>query len=89
MQKCKTVEGALFYIKRTIGESLSRNALDNCIRVDMYRVMGAAVTNFNKQLPAPQGKLAQEMLKENCNLGFISLPKEYDETALKTLLNSG
>lgn len=83
MQKCKTIEEALFYIKRTVDESLSRNALDNCIRADMYHAMGAAVTNFGKQLPAPQGKLAQELLKENYDFGFISLPEEYDEAALE------
>lgn len=53
MQKCKTIEEALFYMKRTIEKGLSRNALDNCIRADMYHTMGAAVTNFNEQLPAP------------------------------------
>ena len=35
--KCKTVEEALFYIKRTVEEGLSRNALDNCIRADLSR----------------------------------------------------
>lgn len=83
IQKCKTIDEALFYIKRTIDEGLSRNALDNCIRSDMYHVMGAAVTNFNVQLPSPQGKLAQELLKERYDLGFVSLSAEYDETALE------
>ena len=83
VQKCKTIEEALFYMKRTIEEGLSRNALDNCIRADLYHVMGAAITNFNVQLPAPQGKLAQELLKEKYDLGFLSLSAEYDETALE------
>lgn len=39
IQKCKTIQEALFYIKRTVDENLSRNALDNCIRADMYHVM--------------------------------------------------
>ncbi|MCI8638346.1 MAG: DUF1016 domain-containing protein [Coprococcus sp.] len=43
----------------------------------------AAVKVNSEQLPAPQGKLAQEMLKENYDLGFVSLPAEYDETALE------
>ncbi|MBQ1532877.1 MAG: DUF1016 family protein [Solobacterium sp.] len=83
IQKCKSVEGALFYIKRTVEEGLSRNALDNCIRADMYHKIGTAVTNFNKLLPEPQSKLAQELLKENYDLGFIGLPEEYDEIALE------
>ena len=48
--------------------------MDDCIRADLYHVTGRALTNFEEQLPAPQGKLAQELLKENYDLGFISLP---------------
>ena len=81
--KCKSVEEALFYIQRTIDKGLSRSALDNCIRADMYHAIGSAVTNFGVQLPAPQGKLAQELLKGNYDLGFISLSEEYNETALE------
>ncbi len=81
--KCKTIKEALFYIRHTIDEGLSRNALDNCIRADMYHTSGAAVTNFPEKLPVVQGKLAQEILKGNYDLGFVSLPKEYDETALE------
>ena len=83
VQKSKTIEEALFYIKRTVEEGLSRNALDNSIRADMYHTMGAAVTNFKERLPLPQGLLAQELLKENYDLGFITLPEKYDETALE------
>lgn len=81
--KCKTIEEALFYIKKTIAESLSRNALDDYIRADLYHVSGAAVTNFSDKLPVVQGKLAQELLKGNYDLGFVSLPTGYDETALE------
>ena len=81
--KCKSVEEALFYIQRTIDKGLSRNALDNCIRSDMYHTIGSAVTNFSVQLPAPQGKLAQELLKGNYDLGFIRLSEEYNEAALE------
>ena len=83
VQKCKTVEEALFYVKRTVDEGLSRNALDNSIRADMYHSMGAAITNFKERLPLPQGLLAQELLKDNYDLGFIVLPEKYDETVLE------
>ncbi|SFG31040.1 PDDEXK nuclease domain-containing protein [Oribacterium sp. WCC10] len=83
IQKCKTIEEALFYIKRTVEEGLSRNALDNSIRADMFHSMGGAITNFDEKLPVPQGKLAKELLKEKYDLGFIALPEEYDETELE------
>ncbi len=59
---------------------------DNCIRANLYHVSGAAVTNFDNQLPVPQGKLAQELLKGSYDLGFIALPGEYDEDALETAI---
>lgn len=83
VQKSKTIEEALFYIKRTVEEGLSRNALDNSIRADMYHSMGAAVTNFKERLPLPQSLLAQELLKENYDFGFIVIPEKYDETVLE------
>ena len=81
--KCKSIEEALFYIRRTIEEGWSRNTLDNCIRADYYHTSGGALTNFSERLPAPQGDLAQDLLKENYDLGFIALPKKYDETDLE------
>lgn len=86
VQKCETIEEALFYIKKTVEDGLSRNALDNIIRADMYHSVGTAITNFDQQLPVPQGKLAQELLKGNYDLGFVSLPEEYDEEALETAI---
>lgn len=83
ISKCKTIEEALFYIKRTVEEGLSRNALDNSIRADMYHSLGSAVTNFKERLPLPQGELADELLKENYDLGFIALPEKYDEKILE------
>jgi predicted nuclease of restriction endonuclease-like (RecB) superfamily len=83
ISKCKTIDEALFYIKRTAEEGLSRNALDNSIRADMYHSLGSAVTNFKERLPLPQGELAEELLKENYDLGFIALPEKYDEKILE------
>ncbi len=36
--KCKAVDEALFYLRRTVERGLSRNALDDCIRVDLYHI---------------------------------------------------
>ena len=50
--KCKAVDEALVYLRRTVERGLSRNALDDCIRADLYHTAGAAVTNFAEKLPA-------------------------------------
>ena len=86
IQKSKSIEEALFYIQKTIEGSLSRNALDDVIRADLYHSSGNALTNFTEQLPMVQGKLAQEILKSNYDLGFVSLPEGYDEDALEDIL---
>ncbi len=86
IQKAKSVEEALFYIRKTIEGNLSRDALDNIIRADLYHTSGMAVTNFAEELPAIQGDLAQEILKSNYDLGFVSLPEKYDEEALEDVL---
>ena len=86
IQKAKSVEEALFYIRKTIEGNLSRDALDNIIRADLYHTSGMAVTNFAEKLPAIQGDLAQEILKSNYDLGFVSLPEKYDEEALEDVL---
>ncbi len=84
--KCKDVEEALFYIKLVIDKGLSRKALDDYIRSDYYKVHGNALTNFQEKLSVTQGKLAQELLKSNYNLGFVSLPEEYNENDLEDVL---
>lgn len=86
IQKSKSVEEALFYVQKTIEGNLSRNTLDNIIRADLYHTSGSAVTNFSEKLPAIQGDLAQEILKSNYDLGFVSLPEKYDEEALEDVL---
>ena len=86
VQKAKNVGEALFYIQKTIEGNLSRDALDNIIRADLYHTSGMAITNFAEKLPAIQGDLAQEILKSNYDLGFVSLPEKYDEEALEDVL---
>ena len=86
ISKCSDVEEALYYIRKTIESGLSRNALDDIIRSDLYHTSGAALINFAEKLPNAQGQLAQEMLKSNYDLGFISLPATYDEKAMEDVL---
>ena len=77
--KCSSIAEALFYIQRTIEAGWSRSALENSMQADIYHKTGTAVTNFDERLPAPQSKLAQELLKENYDLRFIALPDEYGQ----------
>ena len=84
--KCHSVDEALFYVKKIAEEAWSRSALQNYIAADLYHNTGAAITNFSERLPATQSKLAQEITKDTYDLGFITLPADYDEFALESAL---
>lgn len=86
VNRCKTVEEALFYVKKTIENGLSRSALIDIIRADLYHSAGTAITNFSEKLPAIQGKLAQQIIKDTYDLSFVSLPQGYDENTLEDAL---
>ena len=84
--KCKTIEEALFYVKKCAAEGWSRNTLMNCIKGRYYENIGGAVTNFADKLPSPQSELAQAITKDTYDFGFISLEDGYKEEALETEL---
>ena len=84
--KCKTIEEALFYVKKCAADEWSRNTLMNCIKGRYYENIGGAVTNFADKLPSPQSELAQAITKDTYDFGFISLEDGYKEEALETEL---
>ena len=87
--KCESVEEALFYIGKTIEQGLSRAALINCIKADLYQHQGKIVNNFPEHLPALQSHLVQEVLKENYDFGFATVGHEiYSEAELEDALTS-
>ena len=58
---------------------MSRSSLIACINGDAFHSQGEAETNFESVLPEQQGVMAKELLKQNYDLGFIELVKEYNE----------
>lgn len=84
--KCKSIEEALFYIQKIVEESWSRRTLQNCLDADMFHHTGNAATNFDQILPESQSKLSQEITKDNYDLSFFTLPKNYDEMMLEEAL---
>lgn len=87
INKCETVEKALFYVGKTIELGLSRDALINCINAKLYETQGKIVNNFSDHMPELQSKLIQEVLKENYDFGFATVGHEvYDEDELEAAL---
>ena len=86
ISSCKTIEEALFYVKKCATEGWSRNTLMNCIKAHQYENLGGAITNFADKVPSPQSELAQAITKDTYDFGFISLEDGYKEEALETEL---
>ena len=88
ISKCKTLDEALFYIRETIENGLSRASLLNCIKAKLYEHKGKILNNFSEHLPALQSELIQEVLKENYDFGFATVSHEvYDERELEDALS--
>ena len=88
ISKCKSVDEALFYIGKTIEQGMSRAALVNCIKANLYEHQGKILNNFVEHMPALQSKLVQEVLKENYDFGFATVKHEiYDEQELEEALS--
>lgn len=85
--RCKTLEESLFYIQQVIEKGLSRPALINSIKANLYEHQGKIINNFTDYLPALQSKLVQEVLKENYDFGFATVEHAmYDEAELEESL---
>lgn len=84
--KSQSIEEALFYINKVAEEGWSRSWLEDKMAAKRYLSQGAAITNFDKTLPAPQSELAKEMLKDEYNFEFLTMKAKYDEHDLEEAL---
>ena len=65
INKCGTdIDKALFYVRKTVENNWSRNALSLEIAGDLYSRQGKAVTNFALTMPLPDSDLAQQLTKD-------------------------
>ena len=86
IQHCDSPEEGLFYIHKTVEEDWSRQELVHYLKSQLYKTQGQALTNFGERLPNPQGRLAQEILKDPYNFDFLSVGPNYDEKELEGAL---
>jgi predicted nuclease of restriction endonuclease-like (RecB) superfamily len=86
INKCKSIDEALFYIQRTIKNGWSRAMLMNFMEVDLYQSQGKSVNNFDRFLPDIQSDLAKETLKDPYKFDFLTLTEGYKEKELEDAL---
>lgn len=87
IDRCKdNVEKAIFFVKKTLENSWSRNVLLNWLDTDLYEREGKAISNFKATLPVIQGDLAQQITKDPYNFDFLAMRERYDERDLEDAL---
>ena len=88
LEKLDSVETRLWYARQTSIYGWSRAVLVHQIESNLHARQGAAVTNFQSTLPAPQSDLARELMKDPYHFGFLGMAEEISERQLEDgLLN--
>ncbi|MEC4271693.1 PDDEXK nuclease domain-containing protein [Adlercreutzia sp. R25] len=77
---------AVFYVRETIANGWSRALLLNHLDSGLYERQGKAISNFERTLPAPQSRCAQEITRDPYQFDFLAIQKDYDERELKDAL---
>ena len=83
LEKLDSQEERMWYAEQTIINGWSGRALDDAIKSKLFSRRGKAITNFQDRLPAPNSKLAHDMLKSPYNFGFLTLSNDYIELELE------
>lgn len=83
MQKSKSLDEALFYVKNTIDNGWSRSILTHQIESQLWERQGKAITNFDTHLPKIQSDLAKQILKDPYDFEFLTLTSDFKEKELE------
>ncbi|HIJ28711.1 MAG TPA: DUF1016 domain-containing protein [Gammaproteobacteria bacterium] len=86
LSKLKTTDERLAYAQKTLEHGWSRNVLVMQIETGVLERQGAALSNFEQQLPKPQSDLAQESLKDPYRFDFLGLSHEAQEREIENAL---
>ena len=77
---------ALFYVRKTIENGWSRTDLQVAIGDRLYEKTGKALTNFSGTLPAPDGYLAKELIKNEYSFALTETVDENNEREVEKAL---
>lgn len=83
LQRLKNLDQRLWYAQQTIANGWSRSMLRHWIESDLYSRQGAAITNFEATLPAPQSDLARQIVRDPYSFDFLTLRTDAAERDLE------
>src|ERR1039457_3446198 len=84
--KISVLEEREYYARAAIEHGWARAVLVHQIESGLYHRQGKAITNFDKQLPAPQSELTKQTLKDPYIFDFLSIGKEAHERDIENAL---
>jgi len=82
LDKVKSPEERIWYIRQNIAQGWSRNVLVHQIESGLYQRQGRAVAKFERTAPAPRSELARQILKDPYNFDFLTIVNEAQERDL-------
>ena len=77
---------ALFYVRKTIENGWSRTDLLVALNERLYEKTGKALTNFSGTMPAPDGYLASELIKNEYSFALTETVDENNERDIEKAL---
>ena len=86
INKVPSLEAVAFYANKTIEKGWSRDLLLNAIKMDSFRNQQIKSHNFIETLPALHSEYANEVFKDNYNLGFLGITTPVKELELEKRL---
>jgi predicted nuclease of restriction endonuclease-like (RecB) superfamily len=86
LNKTKTGDERLFYLKKTVENGWSRSVLTAQIESQLHLRQGKAINNFDSTLPKPHSDLARETLKNPYMFDFLGIEEEIQERELEKAL---
>ncbi len=88
LDKLKSLDEVEFYATEVAAKGWSRDLLLNAIKMDSFSQMQKQIKshNFNETLPAVHSDYANEVFKDNYNLGFLGITEPVRELELEKRL---
>jgi len=91
IHKIKSDTTREWYAQQALNEGWSRDALERNIKMNLFARQGQnthKLSNFKAQLPAPQSDLAQAIIQDPIDLGFLPISHQAKEREIeKGLIN--
>jgi len=86
LNKTKTIDEAIYYIKQTILNSWSKDTLALNIKTNLFNRDGKGINNFKNTLAKPQSDLAIQTIKDPYVFDFLTFDKPFIERDIENKL---